>query len=112
MLGEEWEDSLTDEFMAYADLDKSGSLSLDEFTKFCETALLGESSKDLVYINQMIKGFLAMIKRRQDQAQAMWRYYAVCIDEVARYTVPPLYVLFLIVVVSLDYGKVFQEEQP
>lgn len=106
MLGADWTEDLTREFLEVADVDNSGALSLNEFAEFCEKALLDQQSKDLVYLKQMIEGFLQMMKRRQEQITAMWHHHASCVDHFARILVPPFYMIFLMIVLSLDFEAV------
>jgi hypothetical protein len=110
MLGDEWTDQLTSSFMKEADLDQSGSLSFNEFATFCESKLLDESSKDLSYINQMIKGFISMMQRRQEQLKAMWQYRAICIDKCAQWMVPPFYFVFLLTVFAADVASLSSDK--
>jgi len=94
MLGADWDDMLATRFMSRANLDKSGALSIKEFSEFCETILLQHGIKAVSYIDQMIKGLLSLVKLQHEYTKALWQQRACMLDRFARLTVPILFFVF------------------
>jgi hypothetical protein len=69
-------------------------LGLDEFALFCEEICY--KGKEIAYIEERLRGFLAVVDRREAQRQGMWQHRAHCVDVIARWTIPPGFIGFLI----------------
>merc|ERR1712048_638769 len=105
MLGEDWHEEATESFFNRIDKNKDRSLTFQEFSNFCESVVLDDDSKDVLYVKQMIKGFLRMVDNRNLQTQAKWHYRARVIDLLCRFLVPPVFALSLIVVNTMSYDS-------
>jgi hypothetical protein len=89
MCGDQWSEELLDTFMKNADTNQSGGLSLDEFSAFCESAILDtHESQEYGYVSEMVKGFISMVSTRREMAKRKWQARAIKIDLFFRFFVP------------------------
>eukprot|EP00929_Paragymnodinium_shiwhaense_P090492 TRINITY_DN50681_c0_g3_i1.p1 TRINITY_DN50681_c0_g3~~TRINITY_DN50681_c0_g3_i1.p1 ORF type:complete len:1004 (+),score=219.76 TRINITY_DN50681_c0_g3_i1:165-3176(+) len=90
MCGNDWSIDLLAEFMAVADKDSSGGLSMEEFTIFCEYCISDQDALNhsIPYIAEMIKGFISMTKTRRAAIVQKWQRRAAAVDDFFKWTVP------------------------
>mmetsp|Transcript_44539 Transcript_44539/g.80032 ORF Transcript_44539/g.80032 Transcript_44539/m.80032 type:complete len:723 (+) Transcript_44539:110-2278(+) len=104
MMGDDWTEELLHLFMAEADVDSSGGLSFTEFSDFCERKVaFTEDSREITYLDDMIKGFLAFTRIRQEMVQARWQARAQNVDYVFRWLVPIFGFMPFFIILSHDF---------
>eukprot|EP01047_Picozoa_sp_COSAG01_P031916 COSAG01_NODE_2286_length_7990_cov_5.551895_5_plen_193_part_00 len=75
-------------------------LGLDEFALFCEEICYND--KTIEYIQQRLKGFLSVVDRKEKTRQGMWHHRAHRVDVIARWTIPPGFIGFLIMLFNIS----------
>jgi len=107
-MGDAWNRQLAQDFLDTYDTNDDKSLCINEFVLFCEEVIY--KGKKFEFIQQRGKGFLDVMDRKEMMRQDMWHHRSHKVDVVARWTIIPGFILFIVILYHMGEENLYSLE--